>query len=245
MLTRRQWLGALALFALTVLVRLPVRWVAPLLPAEAHCMAPSGSIWFGHCARAGAGALLFNDVSWTLQPWLLLTGRLGAHVRSADPDTPLECGLRYGPGGRVELRELKGSVAIGSGRLPVFPDGWSGTLLLDLSSVDLRADVLERIVGVLDADGLRQGARAAELGSYQLRFEQTSGGASGVQGTLRDTSGPLAVAAHLQIGRNGAYELSGTVMARPAASASLGAAVAALGQPDASGRRQFSLAGSF
>jgi hypothetical protein len=245
MLTRRQWLAAAALFALTLLVRLPVRWVAPLLPASAHCVDPSGTLWSGHCARAGAGTLMLSDVSWSLQPWLLLTATLSARVRSGDPNAPLEAVLRYGRGGRFAVRDLKGNVAIGAGLLPFFPDGWSGTLSLDIRAADFRNGVPQRIRGVLDASGLRQRPPADELGSYQLRFDDAATDAAGIRGTLRDTGGPLAVAAALQIANNGAYELSGAVMARAAASPSLAAAVASLGPADATGRRQFSLAGSF
>lgn len=242
--TPRQWLAAAALLALTVLVRLPVRWVAPLLPAAVQCRDPSGSVWSGHCARAGAGTLLLSEVSWSLQPWLLFAGRLAAQVRSADPDAPLEASLRFASGGRVELRDLKGSVAIASGLLPVFPDGWSGTLRLDVAAAEFSHGTPQRIVGVLDAEGLRQRPPGGELGSYQLRFDPGAAG-PGVQGALRDTSGPLAVAARLQIAANGVYELGGTVMARSTASAALAAAVEAVGPADATGRRQFSLAGSF
>jgi hypothetical protein len=243
--TRRQWLAAGALFALTLLVRLPLRWVAPLLPATVHCLQPSGSVWSGHCARAGAGGLLLGDVSWSLQPWLLPIGRLAAQVRSDDPNARIEAGLRIGPGGRLELREIKGNVAIASGLLPVFPDGWSGTLVLDVGAAEFRNGAPLRIVGVLDASGLRQRPPGGELGSYQLRFDEAAGRGTSVQGTLRDTGGPLAVAARLQIARDGDYELGGTLMARAAASPALAAAVAAVGPADGSGRRPFSLAGRF
>ncbi len=244
MSARRAWLLAATLFALTLLVRLPARWAAPLLPADLHCIQPSGSVWSGHCARAGSGTLLLKEVSWSLQPWLLAAGRLAARVRSADPQAPLEGELRVGPGGRVELRRLRGSVALGSGLLPVFPEGWSGRLVLDIAAADFRAGIAQRIEGVLGADGLRQRPPGGELGSYQLRFDPAGGRASGIHGELRDTAGPLAVAARLGIGADGAYELSGTVMARAAASPALAAAVASLGPADARGRREFSLAGS-
>lgn len=245
MITRRQWLAAGALLALTVLVRLPARWAMALLPAAVQCVDPGGSVWSGHCARAGTGTFLLGDVSWTLQPWLLLTGRLAARVRSGDPDATLEAGLRYGPGGRFEVRDLKGSVAIASGLLPVIPDGWGGTLRVDLAAADFSAGAPQRIAGVLDVDGLRQRPPGGELGSYQLRFAEPAGRGGGIQGTLRDTSGPLAVAARLQIGADGAYELEGTVMARNSASPALAAAVESLGPADATGRRPFSLAGGF
>jgi hypothetical protein len=244
MLTRGQWLAAAALFALTLLVRLPVRWATSLLPGAVSCQDPSGTLWSGHCARAGAGMVTLSDVSWSLQPWLLLVGRLGASVHSGDPNAALDGSLRFGPGGRFELRGLKGSVAIASGLLPVFPEGWSGTLALDISAADFRDGAPRRIHGTLAAEGLRQRPPAGELGSYQLRFDDADTAAN-IGATLRDTSGPLAVAARLLISHTGAYDLTGTVMARSAASASLASAVAALGPADGAGRRQFSLAGSF
>lgn len=242
--TRTQWLAAAALFALTLLVRLPLRWATSLLPAVVSCQDPSGTLWSGHCARAGAGLLTLSDVSWSLQPWLLPIGRVGARVHSADPNALLDGSLRFGPGGRFELRDLKGNVAIASGLLPVFPDGWSGTLALDIGAADFRGGAPQRIHGLLDASGLRQRAPSGELGSYQLRFDDGDASAT-IGATLRDTAGPLAVAARLQISHSGAYELTGTVMARSGASPALAAAIESLGPADAAGRRPFSLAGSF
>jgi len=245
MFTHKQWLWAAGLFLLTLIVRLPVRWVAALLPTAAHCVEPSGTVWSGRCARAGSAPFVLADVSWTLQPWLLLTGRLGAEVRSGDPNAPLSAALRFGPGGRLEVRDLTGSVAIGSGLLPLFPEGWSGTLGLDVAAAELRAGKPQRIRGVLTVAGLRQRSPEGELGSYELRFDERDSGAGDIGGALRDTSGPLAVAARLLLDHNGAYELTGTVLARGSAGPDLTEAVAALGAPDAAGRRQFSLAGSF
>jgi general secretion pathway protein N len=245
MFTRQQWLWAAALFVLTLVARLPVRWVAPLLPAVAHCVEPSGTVWSGRCARAGSAPFALTDISWTLQPWLLFTGRLGAQVRSGDPNAPLSAALRFSPGGRLDVRDLQGSVAIGSGLLPLFPEGWSGTLAADVPVAEFRAGAPQRIRGVLTVAGLRRRAPGGELGSYELRFDERDSGAGDIGATLRDTSGPLAVAARLQLSRDGAYELAGTVLARGSADSDLAAAVAALGAADASGRRQFSLAGSF
>jgi len=244
MLTLRHWIWAAAVFLLTLAVRLPARWVAPLLPAAAHCVEPSGTLWSGHCARAGSPPLVLGDVSWALQPWLLAVGRLGARAHSADPNALLSAALRFGPGGRLEVRNLEGTVALGSGLLPLFPEGWTGTLGLDIAAAEFRGGRPQRVQGVLSASGLRRRIPGDELGSYQLRFDGRSG-AAGIDATLHDTAGPLAVDAQLQLGRDGGYELAGTVRVRDGASPQLAAAVAALGEPDAAGRRSFSLAGRF
>jgi hypothetical protein len=168
MFTRRQWLWAVALFVLALIARLPARWVAPLLPTVAHCVEPSGTVWSGHCARAGSASFALTDVSWKLQPWLLFTGRLGAWVRSGDPSAPLSASLRFSPGGRLDVRDLQGSVAIGSGLLPLFPEGWSGTLAAAVQTAEFRAGAPQRIRGVLTVAGLRGRAAGDELGSYEL-----------------------------------------------------------------------------
>jgi general secretion pathway protein N len=235
---------AAGLFLLTLIVRLPLRWVASALPAAIQCEIPSGTIWSGHCARAGSAPFLLSDVSWSLRPWLLFTGRLGATVHSGDARAPLQADLRAGFGGRIELRDLQGSIAIGSGLLPLFPDGWSGTLHLEISEAKFRDARPQRILGVARVTDLRRRGANGELGSYQLQFHDADDAGGTIGGDLHDTAGPLAVSAHLVLAPDGSYELSGTVLARNGAPADLAASVAALGAPDATGRRPFSLAGT-
>lgn len=242
--TRTTWLWAAGLFLLTLIVRLPLRWVAAQLPATIECEMPSGTLWSGHCARAGSAPFLLSDVSWSLKPWLLFTGRLGAAVRSDDARAPLQAEVRVGLGGRIELRDLQGSIAIGSGLLPLFPDGWSGMLHLDISAAEFRDARPRRILGVARVNDLHRRGLGGELGSYELQFHDADDVDASIGGDLHDTAGPLAVSAHLVLLADGSYELNGTVLARNGAPADLAASVAALGAADATGRRPFSLAGT-
>ena len=57
--------------------------------------------------------------------------------------------------------------------------------------------------------------------------------------------GPLALDATLQLTHDPGYVLQGQVAARPSAPAQLADQLKYLGTPDSSGRRPFSLAGTF
>jgi len=242
--SRRQLAVAAGLFVLTLLVRLPLGWCVGLLPAALNCVGASGTVWSGRCASVGRAPLQLQEVGWRLEPWLLLAGRLGALVHSDDPRAPLDAELRFGPGGRIELRDVKGSVALEAGLLPLFPENWGGTLQLDVARAGLRGGSLQDIAGVLRVAGLRTRRGGSDLGNYELRFAGADADGN-IEGALRDTGGPLEVAGRLRLGRDGSYELGGTARARPGAPADLAAALEALGAADASGRRSFSLAGSF
>ena len=64
-------------------------------------------------------------------------------------------------------------------------------------------------------------------------------------GQLRDTGGPLSVAGTLRLTQAGGFDVQALVAPRPDAPPELTSNLKFLGSPDASGRRQFSMSGSF
>jgi hypothetical protein len=62
---------------------------------------------------------------------------------------------------------------------------------------------------------------------------------------VHDTGGPLALDATLQLTHDPGYVVQGHVAARSSASSALADDLKYLGSPDASGRRSFSLQGTF
>ncbi len=62
-------------------------------------------------------------------------------------------------------------------------------------------------------------------------------------GQLRDLSGPLSLQAQVLLTRQNGYQVSGTLMARAAASSELAQAAQLLGPADSEGKRSFSFAG--
>ncbi|SDH80116.1 general secretion pathway protein N [Pseudomonas flavescens] len=65
-MTRRAWLWGLLVFALTLLVELPARWLLAPLPVPLAGI--SGSIWQGQAERLGD----LGPLRWDWQPWRLM-----------------------------------------------------------------------------------------------------------------------------------------------------------------------------
>jgi general secretion pathway protein N len=239
------WLAALLLFALTVVARLPARWAVHAVPASVGCEEPAGSLWRGRCARLRVGGMTLGPVSWRLHPLPLLLARAEVDLSSADARLPGSAQLTLRSGGHLEARALRASVPLDSGLLPLFPNGWSGQLELDLNTLTLEAGHIKALQGVVNADTLKQLSPAMPFGSYQLRFVASANQDDLIIGELRDSGGPLAVTGALRLRTSGDYELTGTALARSDATPELVKAVEFLGQADAQGRRPFSLTGTY
>ena len=242
---RQAWLAALLLFLLTVIVRLPARWVLPMMSGTLSCEDAGGSIWHGSCERLVVADTTLGPVSWTLHALPLLIGRLDAQVNSGDAHLPGHARVTLRSGGRVDAHALSAQLALSSNLLPGFPEGWQGRVRLDLITLGFEAGRLQSLQGTVDVDSLAQLSPPMALGSYQLHFERAADAAGAIAGTLRDTAGPLSVAGTVQYTAQGGYEINGTVMARADATPELSRAIEALGAVDAAGRRPFSLAGTF
>ena len=236
---------AVMLFALTVLVRAPARWLVAALPRSIECQAPSGSVWSGTCGRLQAPGVSLSAVSWALHPFALALGRLDLDLRSGDGRAPARARVSMGLGGTLRLTDLKAELPVDAGFLPLFPPGWSGQLQLALEGMEFNHGNLARLRGTAIARSLAQQHPAMPFGSYELRFDGAGRTDGAIVGELRDLGGPLAVSGTLTIRHGHEYELNGLAAARPEATAELAKAVEFLGPADAQGRRSYSLAGSF
>src|SRR6478672_7880037 len=88
MSTRTLVVLAAILFALTVLVRAPERWLLAAVPKSIDCQKATGSVWSGTGRRRQAPGVSLTDVSWTLHPLSRALGRLDVELRSADARAP-------------------------------------------------------------------------------------------------------------------------------------------------------------
>jgi len=237
------------LFAFTVVLRAPAGWLLGALPAGVECHSAEGSLWQGSCARLQIPGAALDGVSWTLHAGPLLLGHLDVDLQSTDAQATGTARVSLGFGGLRSLRMLRAALPIDSGRLPLFPAGWTGRLELDFDAIEFDAGRITQIAGAATAHELAQRNPPLPFGSYELRFapaEPQHGAADApIRGELRDLGGPLAVNGALTIRNGHDYVLSGQVAPRAAASADLGKLVEFLGAPDAQGRRTFTLEGSF
>ncbi len=236
---------AALLFAFTVLLRAPARWLLAALPATVECQSPTGSLWRGSCARLQIPAGALDQVSWSLHPWPLLRGHLDVDLRSADARAAGSTRASLRLGGHLLLTQLHAQLPVDAGYTPFFPTGWSGQVELALDSLELNSDRLVAIEGAATARSLARRNPPLAFGSFELRFAPATGADAPLTATLRDLGGPLAVNGTLTINDGRAYLLEGLVAVRSGGDAELAKIVGYIGPPDTQGRRAFTLEGSF
>jgi len=234
----------LAVFALTLLIRLPAEVVTWLLPRSVACEAPGGTIWQGGCAEVRSGALTLADVRWTLHPFSLLRARAALDVNSNDPRARGSAQLTLHFNGDVDIATLSGSLPLQGGVVPV-PAGWSGVVDLGIDRASVHDGHVASLQGTLTARSLRMEHPGTDLGSFELKFPTAPVGDAPMLGTLRDLGGPLSLAGQLRLQRDGNYELDGSIAPRDGSSTDLQQVLNLLGPPDAAGRRPISFAGTY
>lgn len=237
-------LGVVA-FAAIVLARLPASWLLPSSGANFRCASIAGSIWNGYCGGLKAGGASLGDLAWRLRPAQLLLGKLAAHVDLEHPPTTSAQGdVQIGLGGTVVARDFTASLPLDPTLLPGMPPTLSGTLHLNLAlaKVTLKG-VVSSLKGHIEADDLiDRSGYVTPLGSFAVTFP---GGTGEPTGDLHDLGGPLAVVGKLILTPQPGYEVSGYVTPRASANQALVNTIEFLGSPDAQGRRQFALSGTY
>lgn len=240
---------ALVAFALTLLARLPARWLPPLLPDGIVCTDPAGTAWDGSCSNLDARGFRAGATRWTLRPLRIFSGRAAAALRIAPSGARLEGDFAYGLfGGSVEGRNLRGEFELRpGGLLPGIPADLDGHVRLALDEFALRDRAITALKGVIEVRDLRQRTNDGllPLGSYELSFPGTPDPSGNVSGTLKDLGGPLDVQGVLALTPAPGYLLNGTVALRPEAPPGLARQISFLGSPDANGRRPFAQEATF
>jgi general secretion pathway protein N len=231
-------------FAAVVIVRLPAEWIIPSQAAKA-CVTLEGSLWSGSCAGLVLSGTSVGDVSWSLEPLRLLTGRLAAHVNVAHATgATASADVEVGWGGAITARHLLANLPLDSGLLPGIPRTLHGSAHAEFALAQLRKGVITELEGRIEARNLedRSGGGDTRLGSYLVTFP---GGSGPPTGTLRDIEGPLALEGTLRLTPQAGFELEGQIAPRSDAPPELVNNIRWLGTPDASGRRPFTLSGTF
>lgn len=243
-MSRSLWiaLAAAAAFAVILVSRLPASWVVPRTGTVA-CTGVDGSVWSGSCSELTVARFAMGDLTWDAAPLKLLTGTLAAHVVLAHGPVTASADVAYGIGGTLRLRNLIADLKLDPRQIPHTPPQLRGSVHTDLALVRLEHGRLAELKGRIEAHDLTQRTgQVTPLGSYALTFP---GGGTETVGTLADLGGPLAVEGTLRLTNQPGYVLEGQVAARADAAPELVGNLQFLGSPDASGRRPFSIAGSF
>jgi len=236
----RYSLFAVAAYLLFMLLLLPADRVYSLLQQRGVRVPPlyqvSGSIWHGHIGRASIVGLGVNDIEWCLHPWALLMGRLEAGVSLAKSTAPLAV---------VAGRNLDGSYYIYTGdealSVPVLesvittrPYGVTGAVSLELQDIRVQAGKLQAITGNLQWQQAGLGAPLdIVIGNFELSVKTKDGV---IQGTLKDTGGPLQAEGQIVLLADNRYRLTMTLVSRDGSRSDLKQALRLLGTPSPDGK---------
>jgi hypothetical protein len=241
---RSFWIALAAIvFAAILIARLPAAWFIPAARAQGNCASIDGSLWSGTCTNLSVNGTPVGDVSWELHPLRLVAGKLAAHVTVAQPAGNAAADVELGLGQRVTARHVLADFALDPKLVPALPPAMHGRAHLDLPLVEIQHGIITQLQGRIEAHDLEEhsGVNTA-LGSYVVTFP---GGSGDPIGQIRDLDGPLALEGTLHLTRQPGFDLQGLISARPGAAPELVNNLRFLGSPDASGRRTFSLSGTF
>ena len=239
------WIALLAAvaFVAIVLARMPAAWVIPARGAQWACASIDGSLWSGTCAGLTVSGTPLGELSWELHPLRLVLGRLAAHLTVSHGPADAAADVELGFGQRVTARNLVADLPLDPALLPAVPPTLHGRAHVQLALAELQHGIVRQLQGRIEARNLeeRSGNNTA-LGSYAVSFP---GGSGDQVGTLRDLEGPLALEGTLRLTPAPGFELEGFIAARNGAPPELVNSLRFLGSPDATGRRPFSLSGTF
>jgi general secretion pathway protein N len=232
-------------FAAIVLARLPASWLLPAGGADFSCATIAGSLWSGYCSGLKVRGTALGDLAWQLRPTRLLLGKLAAHIDVEQPPaTSAKGDIEIGLGGTVVARNLTASLPLDPKLLPGAPPTLTGALHLDIALAKVtRNGVVNNLEGRIEAsDLIDRSGYVTPLGNFVVTFP---GGTAQPTGDVQDAGGPLAVQGKIVLTPQPGYDLSGYVTPRQSATPALINAIQFLGSPDAQGRRQFALSGTY
>jgi general secretion pathway protein N len=245
---RAVWISLLAIlaFAVILIARLPVQWVAGFIPRNVTCTELSGTVWDGMCAGLVAQNVSVGNVAWQLKPSALFRRTLAGHIEVTQGTHFVRGDIEAASGQRISARNLQVDMPLDPTVIPQLPRSLSGLVRANLESIHIEKGGITSVQGLVEAHDLVQGSggKRLVLGDYSLKFPAADPSQEPV-GQLQSLSGPLTVRGTLRLTREPGFVLEGLVAAGPQASPELARQLSYLGAPDAQGRRPFSVAATF
>ena len=239
--------AAVAAFVVVLIARFPARWAAGVLPRGTTCLRISGTLWSGACAGLAWSGTPIGDLTWDGHPLRLLIASLSADVALSRGAGTAHGRVDVGPSGTVTARGVEASFPLDRTLLDALPPGTHASAQADIPLLRFKGMRVLALRGRIDVRGLTD-TRGGPLGDYRLSFPADSTArtpSSGPVGHLTDLGGPFSVDGTVRLTPEPGYVIEARVAARPGAPPDLVDALRYLGSPDSSGRRPFSLSGTF
>ena len=240
----------LSAFLLLLLVTFPAQLVfGQLERLGLQATGVSGSVWKGQAGMLTVGSTPLGQLTWDLDALKVLTGQASALVTLRQNNAFATGHVAAGLTGKVTVNEFNASWPLAQLAGAGLPNGWTGMANVQLSEVVIEGGLPTALTGTVDLVNLVGPAnRPANLGSYRATFPAIAASATageGIAADLKDLEGPIEMVATLRIERDRSFLIDGQIATRPNAPAQVISALQYLGEPDAAGRRPFSMSGTF
>ncbi|WP_303902863.1 type II secretion system protein N [Thiohalomonas denitrificans] len=234
-------LGLVA-YLLFAVVMLPAQkalgFALPQLKSQGVSVAVSGvagSIWSGRMESLRIDGIGLQQIHWDLNPFALLTGRIGGDWNMTWQGARLQGYGSAAPDGRALLKNVEAHSPANefAGFLPI-PLSLGGDITLALQELKLEEGRPVSAEGsVIWSDAAFISPLDASLGDLRVVLKPREGG--GIDAEIRDDGGPLRLEGELKLEPNGTYRLNANLGTRPGASPALEENLAMLGRRNPEG----------
>lgn len=240
------FVAGLAVFLGVVFFYLPASWFRSYLPPQAGCAAIGGSVWAGECLGLTVGGAKLGDGTWNLSATSALRGRLvgDADVRGAlaHARADLDVSVR----GAGELRNVQAQFPLDPAFAPQFPADRRGQVAVDLKRAVFADRALKQLEGTIELRDFREiTPRLMEFGSYRATFDGLAQPDGRILGNVTDLGGPFRIEGTLVLTPPNGYSFQGYITGRTADAERLVREAIPYARPDASGRSELSLEGTY
>lgn len=208
--------------------------LAPQVPLVLNGV--TGTLWSGRAAPASISGQRVDSMTWELQPWSLLIGRIQAKVEFRYGDSFGKADIARGLTGKIYARNIEARITLQRMRLlaQVLPLGMEGSLLLNLSEFVMDRRSIVAAAGVLAWDGaVITVPQRTEFGNLRATISTEN---DNVKVVLADGGGALQAEGLLNIAREGGYKFTGAFAARDQSQRMLLQGLQMLGRPGADGK---------
>ena len=241
--------GLLLLAVLTLVVGLIVMLPARvayqwLSPPQLALSGISGTAWRGAADAAETSGIVLRDISWSVRPLQLLTGRLVYKVNGAPVSGFIEGDVFVGIGRSFDLwsEGVRASLPLQAFAGVLNLPGLSGNSSLQFEQIELSDGKPVKLDGVLDiANLVAPRITRGSIGGYRVEFFSES---DGVSASVEDTDGVIDIAGSLQLKSDGSYQLLAQIIAKASTPADLRRQIERLPPVDDRGRRELRIEGS-
>jgi len=240
----KRYIVAGVLVFLVVLVttfpaRIAYNWFAP---PEIVLTGIEGSIWSGAASEALTAGAYFRDLTWTLRPKALLSGKLAFDVAAKPADGKFAATIMLGINRSLDLINLTGSVPLDLVHQAFQQQGIRGDLSMDFTKLVIENDMPVEVAGnVIVTNFYEPSLSANTIGDFRVDFRSDNGI---IRGTIDDLAGILDVDGEITLSPDRSYSVIGNVSAKPNAPPSIEQGLRLLGTADVHGFRPFRFEGA-